>query len=149
MLAQIFTKLLLETRIRSITKNRVCLDDGDRLFILNRANIKAMKRPKALFEIASSIAIFFVCYSCFCGSVLAESTPDVEESEIKKPPLEETRQNNSLNSQEPLPVEMELEETKIKPFPVGFRESNNLDDFANFQKGDYGQKIILEYRTNF
>ena len=108
-----------------------------------------MKRLNALFDIASFIAISFVCYSCFCGSVFAESVSNMEESEIKKRPENEIIENNSANSRQFLPVEIELDEIKLKPFLVGFRERNNLDDFANLQKGDYGQKIIIEYRTNF
>ena len=82
------------------------------------------------------------------NSVDAESSNN--EAEINEQLNEEQINDNSAN-RESQPVKLEINSIQLQPFPVRLRDINNNDlgDFFNYNLGDYGQKIIIEYRFDF
>jgi hypothetical protein len=92
-----------------------------------------------------SSLIFFGLSVLLMDSVDAESPNN--EAEIKEQLNEEQIDRNSAN-EESQPVKLELNLTEFKRFPVLLWDTNNNDlgNFFNSNLGDYGQKIIIEYR---
>ena len=81
--------------------------------------------------------------------VRAETSSN-NEDEIKERSNEQNNDNISTD-RESQTTQLQLNVTESKPFPVFLRDtdSNNSNDFFNSNLGDYGQKIIIEYRFDF
>ena len=103
---------------------------------------------KILKIFLSSGLIFLTLSILLIDSVDAES-PANNEAENER--LNEEQINNNSANEESQPIKLELNLTEFKPFPVLLRDTNNNDlgDFFNSNLGDYGQKIIIEYRFDF
>ncbi|VEP11925.1 exported hypothetical protein [Hyella patelloides LEGE 07179] len=105
-------------------------------------------RKKFLFR-----GLIFVSFSIlFFTPANAEYKPNIGDTEIQNQSNDEPMNNYNLrNRQEFQPIKLEINNTKLKPFPVLLRDSINSysGGFNNYHTGDYGQKLILEFRINF
>ena len=100
---------------------------------------------KVLKIFRSSSLIFIGLSILLIDSVDAES-PASNEAENER--LNEEQINNNSANEESQPVKLEINSIELEPFPVLLRDTNNNDlgNFFNSHIGDYGQKIIIEYR---
>lgn len=96
-----------------------------------------------------SIVTFLSLFVLLLDSVRAETSSN-NEDEIKKRSNEQNI-NNISTDRESQTIQLQLNFIKSKPFPVFLRDinNNNSNDFFNSNIGDYGQKIIIEYRFDF
>ena len=95
-------------------------------------------------------SLIFLSLSIFLLNSVDAESPSNNEDEINDRFNDENINKNSTY-EDFQPVRLELNSIEFKPFPVLLRDTNNDDsgDFFNSNLGDYGQKIIIEYRFNF